>query len=355
MNLAGDIALRERKPVVMTTVPYYLPGFKGGGKLFTVRNLVAGLSSRFHFKVLTADRDLGDARTYPGISANQWIASGNCEIFYADAQPDSMRSVCAQLSRTDYDILHLNSIFSRRFGIAPLMLRRFGRIPPRPMIVAPRGELAAGALAIKSARKKVFLATARKLGLFEGAIWQATSYEEAIAIRRIIGDDVPIAIAPDLLSAEYRKWKASQYRKRRGKLDIVFLSRIAPNKNLHLAIDALRGLEGDVTFRIAGPIDDWSYWARCQKSIGALGANVRVEYLGPLIASEVAACFGRHGLFFLPTANENFGFVILEALLAGCPVLLSEQTPWRNLARHGVGWDLPLYQPDLMRAALRDV
>lgn len=80
---------------------------------------------------------------------------------------------------------------------------------------------------------------------------------------------------------------------------------------------------------------------------------MRVEYLGSLVTSDVAACFARHGLFFFPTANENFGFVILEALLAGCPVLLSEHTPWRDLARPGVGWDLPLSQPDLMRAALR--
>src|ERR1700733_3566997 len=112
MNLAGNnSAPRERRPVVMTTVPYYLPGFKGGGKLFTVRNLVAGLSNKFHFKVLTADRDLGDARTYPGISTNRWMVRDDCEIFYSDAQPASMRAVCAQIRRTEYDVLYLNSIF----------------------------------------------------------------------------------------------------------------------------------------------------------------------------------------------------------------------------------------------------
>jgi glycosyltransferase involved in cell wall biosynthesis len=50
----------------------------------------------------------------------------------------------------------------------------------------------------------------------------------------------------------------------------------------------------------------------------------------------------KHHLFFLPTCGENFGHVILEALLAGCPVLISDQTPWRNLQAKGVGWDLPL-------------
>jgi glycosyltransferase involved in cell wall biosynthesis len=44
----------------------------------------------------------------------------------------------------------------------------------------------------------------------------------------------------------------------------------------------------------------------------------------------------------LPTYNENFGYVILEALLAGCPVILSDQPPWRDLEARQVGWTIPL-------------
>jgi glycosyltransferase involved in cell wall biosynthesis len=44
----------------------------------------------------------------------------------------------------------------------------------------------------------------------------------------------------------------------------------------------------------------------------------------------------------LPTRNENFGYVILEALLAGCPVILSDQTPWRDLDEKQAGWVIPL-------------
>ena len=194
---------------------------------------------------------------------------------------------------------------------------------------------------------------ARALGLFNGVMWQASGEEEARDIHNVIGRGVQIEIAPDVLSAEYRSWEPSRYRKRRGQLDILFLSRITPMKNLHLAIDALRGLKGDITFRIAGPIDDSAYWARCQKLIATLGANIRTESAGPIATSEVADWFGRHGLFFLPTANESFGFVILEAMLAGCPVLISDQTRWRDLRQKGIGWDLPLARPDLMRATIK--
>jgi glycosyltransferase involved in cell wall biosynthesis len=55
----------------------------------------------------------------------------------------------------------------------------------------------------------------------------------------------------------------------------------------------------------------------------------------------------------MPTANENFGHAIVEALLAGCPLITSDQTPWRGLAQRGAGWDLPLAAGDEWRRVLQ--
>jgi glycosyltransferase involved in cell wall biosynthesis len=46
--------------------------------------------------------------------------------------------------------------------------------------------------------------------------------------------------------------------------------------------------------------------------------------------------------FVLPTFNENYGHVIVEALANGCPVILSDQTPWLGLEEKGIGWDISL-------------
>jgi len=48
----------------------------------------------------------------------------------------------------------------------------------------------------------------------------------------------------------------------------------------------------------------------------------------------------------LPTTGENFGHTILESFQAGTPVIVSDQTPWRNLEQAGVGHDIPLDQPE---------
>lgn len=62
-----------------------------------------------------------------------------------------------------------------------------------------------------------------------------------------------------------------------------------------------------------------------------------------------------YDLFFLPTRGENFWPVILESMLAGTPVLLSNTTPWRDLESLGIGWDLPLASEGAFISAIQSV
>ena len=48
--------------------------------------------------------------------------------------------------------------------------------------------------------------------------------------------------------------------------------------------------------------------------------------------------FVKYDVFYFPTKSENFGQVIWESLSCGCPVLISDQTPWNNIENHHVGW-----------------
>ena len=342
-----------RKPIVFATVPWYLPGFRGGGKPVAVRNLTKALAGDFTFKLMTANHDLGDRVPYRDVPSNRWTRCEALEAVYIDPHRDALRAVRTMLSDAEYDVLYLNSIFSRAFAIVPLMLRKFGAVPERTTIIAPRGELGASALGVKARRKRSFLAMARALGLFRGIVWHASGAGEADDIRALIGTGVRIRTAADIPNPEWRKWQPPGYAKSRGRLEVLFFSRITPVKNLHLAIEALRGVKGEVVFRIAGPIDDSQYWSRCRRQIVTLGSNILTEYSGPIVSSEVRSMLQRHGLLLLPTAGESFGFAILEALAAGCPVLIGDRTRWTNLADHGVGWDLPVARIDLMRAAIQ--
>ncbi len=81
-------------------------------------------------------------------------------------------------------------------------------------------------------------------------------------------------------------------------------------------------------------------------------ANIKVSYAGEIPNHQLPDITARHHIFVLPTRGENFGHAIFEALILGKPVLISDQTPWRNLLPAKAGWDLSLEQPELFRQAI---
>ena len=137
-----------------------------------------------------------------------------------------------------------------------------------------------------------------------------------------------------------------------GAARFAYLGRIAPIKNLHLALTCLAEQKGEVDFDIYGPLDnDTSYWERCQHDIAALPENIRVHYHGSVTPEQVSDALRDAHFFILPTAGENFGHAILEALNAGLPAIIGDQTP--HLHGGGkAGWALPLKDETGWRSAV---
>jgi glycosyltransferase involved in cell wall biosynthesis len=340
--------------VILTFADHYLPGYKAGGAIRTLANVVDRLGSEFDFKIVTSDRDFADLEPYTGVHSTNWTRVEKAEVFYLS--PDR-RSICALrtlIRSTKHQALYLNSFFSFTFATKPLLLRRLGLISAVPVILAPRGELSAGAMALKATKKRIFLILAKMLRLHRGVIWQASSQYEAADIRRKFGNRVQIVVAQDLPPLGRQPEVLDGRRsKQPGHLKLLFLSRISRKKNLHGALRMLGRLKGNVEFSLYGPVEDRRYWLECRELMGSLPPNIRVQYRGAVLHQDVPKIMGEHQFLFLPSLGENFGHVILEALLAGCPVLLSDQTFWRDLEAKGVGWDLPLDASERFEAVLQ--
>lgn len=361
--------LLERSPTILALIGYYLPGFKSGGPLRSVENLVAALGEEFRFKIITTDRDIGDTMPYPGIEANQRMRVGNADVTYLEPGPSGLLRMVGLLSSVDSEtVLYLNSYFARRFSMLALLMRRLGLCRPWSVVLAPRGEFSPGALSLGRTKKILYIRLSRWLGIYRNIVWHASTEVEAADIRQWFpglcsidaarsdskgdhGTSV-LATARDLPAARMAVGRRTR-RKSAGKLDIVFVSRISPKKNLLGALKILEGATGEIAFQIYGPVEDASYWDACQRKIAALPRNIRVEYCGEIGHEKVGQVFAKHDLFLFPTLGENYGHVICEALAEGCPVLISDQTPWRNLEEHGVGWDIPLDRTAEFRGVLQ--
>ncbi|MCA9894430.1 MAG: glycosyltransferase, partial [Anaerolineae bacterium] len=133
---------------------------------------------------------------------------------------------------------------------------------------------------------------------------------------------------------------------------LAFVARIVPVKNLDYALDILTTVTQPVQFDIYGPVEDSAYWQQCEAKMANLPAHIQAHYCGVLAGDQVIDSLAEYHGLLLPTRSENFGHSILEALTAGCLPIISDQTPWRNLADEQVGWDLPLDQPEQFKQAI---
>jgi glycosyltransferase involved in cell wall biosynthesis len=340
--------------VILVMADRYLPGYKGGGPIRSLSNLIAYLGDENRFKILTRDRDVGDLIPYREIEIGSWKRVGKAEVRYLGPKEAGIRGIRRAINRTPHEVLYVNSFFSPAFSVLPLLLRRLKLTSTRSVIVAPRGEFAAGALGLKRAKKFLYLFAARAIGLCRNVCWQATNQEEAREIRKHFGTEARIFVAPNLpAAAAPNQSRATGSPKRSGELRVIFCSRIARKKNLKFALARLQEVEGSVEFTILGPIEDSKYWSECQELMRQLPENVSIHLLGGLPHDQALEKIAEHHLFFLPTLGENYGHVIFEALLVGCPALISDQTPWRGLEARGIGWDLPIEKQQSFRRALQ--
>ncbi|QPI75396.1 glycosyltransferase [Sphingobium sp. Cam5-1] len=281
-----------RSPSVLTFAGFFLPGYKAGGPIQSVANMVAHLGNQFDFRIVTRDRDSGDASPYSSVVPGQWQRVGKAQVRYLSRADQSLRTIVALLREAPYDIIYLNSFFHWRLSVLPLLARKLGCARHIPVVLAPRGEFSQGALGLKSGKKRAFLKVARILRLHRDVIWHASSEHEARDIRTVLGAKLQIHVASDLPRAV----QTGLLRKPRipGEvIRVVFLSRIARMKNLTFVLEVLKRVRVPVSLSIVGFIDDPAYWDECQSLIAELPPHIKVSYDGMVPAEQVPTVLAR--------------------------------------------------------------
>jgi glycosyltransferase involved in cell wall biosynthesis len=335
-----DRGMSDSRKKILVFIDWYLPGFKGGGPITSIANMVEALGGTYHFSIVTSDKDYGQKLPYEGIETDTWVEhNAHCRVWYCTRETSSYRHVRRIIAETNYDMLYLNSMFSLRYTIFPLWNSRSTK-PEAPVLLAPRGMLHAGALGLKPLKKKLFLGALRLTGIYKQLTFQATDEQEILDIKGVFGPDSKVLKAPNLPKVVQPPLQLLE--KKPGQLRMVFLSRLTEKKGLHFLLEFLQNQTAEINLDIIGPDEEAGYWARCKLLIALLPPNVKVEQHPPLPPEEAMAHLRAAHCFVMPTLGENFGHAIFEALSAGRPVLISDQTPWRDLAARRLGFDIPL-------------
>lgn len=327
------------KKKILVFVDWFYPGYKAGGPIRSVLGLAFATNHLFDLHIVTSDRDLNSNAPYEGISIDKWVNQKGANVLYM-SPPFSSRSLLNSIGDQSFDFIYTNSFFSYHFGIKILRLFRAKKIKAKNFVIAPRGELHQVRLNIKPFKKLVFLGLVKTIQLYKGVIWHATSKAEVAAIQKRFGMDAIIRRSPNLV--EIGDLVVERPIKRKGELNIIFLSRLIQYKNLHGVLDILNEikLEEDqsINLDVYGPAEDKKYWKTCRQQLKQLENKMEVRYLGIMPHEKVLKTFSKYHLFFFPTYGENYGHVIIESLLAGTPVLISDQTPWTRINDFEGGW-----------------
>jgi glycosyltransferase involved in cell wall biosynthesis len=352
-TLAPESGIRGRKRVLVCA-PIYLPGYKGGGPIRSVANIVNNLSSHFDFYVVTRDRDTSDTEGYPGLTPGKWYRVGNARVLYCSSINPAVLRRAFREARPH--VISLNS-FQDTFTRVAVVLRRLGAFGRTPILLAPRGEFSPEAMKINATKKVVYRQAAKQLGLYDGLLWNVSTPREkpdllrAAPARRLNPDSIHVAyeISDAIASTTPHAQKKS------GSVKLAFIARMSQMKNLHFLLELLRELRGNVQLNLFGHVaeSDEAYWGRCKSLLAQLPPNIEVEYRGPLDHSAVPQVLHDHHFFVLPTRGENFCHAAVESFVNGTPVVLSDATPWAKLSELHAGFDISLSDRAGWTAALQ--
>lgn len=298
--------------------------------------------------IITSNQDI-DGSILPR-AANVWLTiSPGISAMYLDKKNQSKENYRKILKEISGDCFYINGLFSFNFSILPLFLFK-SNAQLNNVVLAPRGMLGKGALSIKPVKKSLFLFLYKMIRLPYQINWHSTSPEESNDIRRSFGNNVRISEItnfPRTIEAVIKTPRVNE------QLRLFFYSRISPKKNLLYAIKVLQLIPDlKIRFNIYGPIEDVKYWHSCLDELNRLPANIKAEYKGELNSASLTDALADEEVLFLPTLNENYGHVIVESLLCGCNVIISDQTPWKDLELNSSGIAVDLNRQDLFVNAI---
>ena len=140
----------------------------------------------------------------------------------------------------------------------------------------------------------------------------------------------------------------------RGKKVVLYVGRLAPEKNLECLVRAAASLPEDTVLVIVGS-------GSLKEELQHLAGRMQVSAIFPgwLEGVRLAAWYNLADIFVLPSLVEPFGAVVNDALAAGCFCLVSGRCGSSCLIRQG--WNGELFDPEdeerlasLLREACRN-
>lgn len=229
-----------------------------------------------------------------------------------------------------FDVVHIHALFSFSSLAAAFWARRHGV----PYIIRPLGTLNQWGMTnrrpwLKQASFRLLESRVAK----HAALMHYTSEDERQQASQLGVTTTPVIIPNAVADIEAPAPERGGFRRRHGlssgRRIVLFLARLDEKKGLELLLRAYARIRVQVANTLLVIAGDGSpeYVARIKADARTLGlTDAHVLWTGFLSGADKREVLSDADVFVLPSYSENFGVSVAEAMAAGVPVIVSDQT-----------------------------
>ncbi len=333
---------------ILHVTPSYKPAFRYGGPTFSVSCLAeqqakAGAEVWVFTTTANGEEELPVCRGVP-------IEVEGIRVVYFSRWTGDHGHFCPALwwavwrKGRNFDVVHVHSWWNWvAFGVALV-----SRLRGLRMVFSPHGMLSPYTL--RHSLKRWFQ---RILGrwLLARALWHATSRLEERELQ-VHKPPNPTICVPNI--TPFPDTTAIQAPAPRAALRLLYLSRLDPKKGLDFLLNVLAEIKGGCPWQLTVVGDASNPFGREMRKLAErLGLKDRVVWHGWASGEEKWNLLAWSDLLLLPSQNENFAIVVLEALAVGTAVLVSDRVGLCDYVHEkDLGWCAPLDE-EAWRLALK--
>lgn len=330
---------------VLHVIPSYEPAWAFGGTVTATSQLCRALAERgVDVTVYTTDADGKDGHLK--VPLNKSVNLGGVKTWYFRCNFGMKRAfyskdLANKLKDTikEFDLIHVSAMW-QWIQVDVYRMCKFLSIP---YIISTHGSLSTWPWKQNPIRKRIYWNLFSKKTIKGASAIHFTSQDERMKSFSTIPflKNIQSFVIPNGLDIKKIK-KGGEIRGKLGisdnKFILLFIGRIHRKKGIHFILEALKNFNGkDFVFLMVGNKEDVDYVRYLTKI--ALGIKDKVIWLEPVASDEVWDFYFSSDLFVLPSYDENFGMVVVEAMACGLPVLISKYVGiWREVQSNNAGF-----------------